>query len=231
MANPTIVVQRSAYTGFDEDQPQYKCCCGCMHVKTGAIIIGVLEILGALANIGGLIGQHVQGKSTGLQGSIYYGLVGAGITILVVILLFVGIAQESHPWVIPHLVFQIIGIIALIVGGIILIVLLAISGAELQNGKIAGIRFDYGTNDVIWDKNVIWGLLIFTIIMLLIIAIFEIWWFVVILKFYRYCRDKKYSTSSATVVQYGNQQYGNQQQISQPLYSQQYANQGYAKYP
>lgn len=211
MANPTFIVERSVYTGFEQDQPQYKCCCGCMHIRTGAMVIGVLEILSTLANIGGLIAQRAHGTSTGSQGIISYSL-AACVAILVVILLFVGIAKESHAWVIPHLVFQIIGIIVLIICGIVLIVLLASGGDKMVMAKFSGVKVNDGTKGI-------WSVLIFIIIiMFFVMAFFEIWWFIIILKFYRYCKDKKYYMSSSTGVQYENQEYGNRQQMTQPLY-------------
>lgn len=32
---------------FDEHDPRYKCCCQSIHVKTGAMIIGIVELVGA----------------------------------------------------------------------------------------------------------------------------------------------------------------------------------------
>lgn len=205
MTDPTTVVVQtpSAYTGFNEDHPQYHCCT-CVHVKTGAIIIGVLEILWSLTNIGGLLAQHEQKNYAGLDGSIYYGLGGSTIAILVAVLLFVGAVRESHIWVIPHLVVQVMGIIALFIGGIAAIVVAATGMKETAD---------------------IWGLLIFTAAILVLFAAFEIWWFKVILQFYRYCKHKKrYSSSMGNVIEYGNQQ---------PVVSHchQFSNPNYAKFP
>jgi len=202
-----VVMTKPVYSTVDDTNPRYRCCCGCMSVVTGAIIIGILEILGALSNIGGLIAQQVQGNTNGLQGSIYYGIVGAGITIILVVLLFVGIGKEHHAFVLPHLIFQIIGIILMIIGGIFLVITVLCVGIVVsQNGNdsyVAGFT---------------WGIILFAVIALFLAAIFEIWFFVVILKLYRYYKEKRLS-SFTSVAQYSYQQQQQQPLGPQPAYS------------
>jgi len=47
----TIVANTRMAMVFDESQPKYKCCCGCMSVRTGTAIIATLKMFGVLMAI------------------------------------------------------------------------------------------------------------------------------------------------------------------------------------
>lgn len=47
----TIVANTRMTMVFDESQPKYKCCCGCMSVRTGAAIIATLKMFGVMMAI------------------------------------------------------------------------------------------------------------------------------------------------------------------------------------
>uniref|UniRef100_A0A915JRG1 Uncharacterized protein n=1 Tax=Romanomermis culicivorax TaxID=13658 RepID=A0A915JRG1_ROMCU len=134
-----------------------------------------------------------------MQISVYRRLMGknpAIILIVVVILMFVGIFQEKHSLVLPHLIYQIIGIVCLVIMAVTFVVLLSI-------GFIA-VGSSQGQ-----DKGEALGVLGSVAVVLTVIfavyAAFELWWFFVILKLYKYLKAKnEVKISGSHVVQYAN---------------------------
>lgn len=176
------------YTGINDSDPKYRCCCNAMHVRVGAIIIGVLELLGAVSNLGGASSAAASGRSNfnGIQGGPYYGIGSAIVLVIVVTLLFIAIAKENAALVIPHLVVQILAIIGLIIFAICMIILFAIGSYHVSTSE-SGTHFTV--------------LVIVLVVVFIISAILEIWFFVVILKLYRYYKEKS-ATAYVPVVQF-----------------------------
>jgi len=127
------------------------------------------------------------------RGSLAGTVVGLVVGIIVVVLLFVGVCKENHRFLIPHLVFQIIGMILMAVG----IVLMALGLAAVTTvGVVAAADGGEG------GKAVGAGLLIVVIILCIIFGVaifFELWFFVVVLKCYRFFRDQREATYQAEV--------------------------------
>lgn len=194
-----MITATPIYTvGVDERDPRYQCCCGCMHVRTGAIIIGVIELICSVSSLLAVfvsIGQGA-GNRTGLPGTNIYGPITAIILIVVVIFMFVGIFQEKHTFVLPHLIYQIVGIVCLAIMAVTFVVLLSI-------GFIA-VGSSQGQ-----DKGEALGVLGSVAVVLTVIfavyAALELWWFFVVLKLYKYLKAKnEVKISGSHVVQYAN---------------------------
>ncbi|KHN84904.1 hypothetical protein Tcan_07560 [Toxocara canis] len=109
---------------FDESSDDYRCLCNCFHVKTGALLVGVAEIVMLVFFfVNSLLVFAAQDKSyhkaTGLSDSFVSGpfiasMIGIGISSLVVLLLFIGIARNCAVLLIPHIVVQVLIIIVLL---------------------------------------------------------------------------------------------------------------------
>ncbi|KAI3420936.1 hypothetical protein GPALN_014565 [Globodera pallida] len=126
---------------FDESSEQYRCLCGCFHVKTGAYVIASLELLLILMfflnSLLVLIQQRddldsSSGANTTLWGGARFvrtaftiECVSLALALASVLLLFVGLGLNSAPMLVPHLIVQCISLLCLflilIVGTIALI--------------------------------------------------------------------------------------------------------------
>lgn len=183
---------QSGYAG--ESDPKYKCCCNCMHVRVGAIVIGVLELLGAVSNIGVSFKTFGEGGHHKVPGEPYYQLVGAVILIIAVVVMFIGIKKENPTLLIPHMVVQVVGIISLAILGIVLICFLALGTTAVNQHE--------NIDEASAQATII--AFIFIVIALFVSALIEIWFFVVILKLYRYYQEKR-AASYIPAVQYNQQ--------------------------
>ncbi len=93
---------------FDENNPQYRFCCKKCHVKTGALIIGVLELIYAiLITINGVRSMLEDPKA---MGNIAQFLIALAI-LVVVVLMIIGVIKVKKNLIIPHLVWQILFIL------------------------------------------------------------------------------------------------------------------------
>lgn len=218
----SIITTRPVYQStFDSNHPTYKCCCGSIHVVTGGIIIGILEIFGCISSTIGLIVN----RATGVElGNIYAGFIGSLITLIVVALMFVGINKKQHQWIIPHLVLQTLGILGLLICAIQTIIisatLVASTPVHIQENDLIVTRFSH--DDARINGQVSTAIVIVLGILLIIAAVLEIWFLIVILKLCRFLRDQAwYLVRQPTqylqqhVVQTYPAQYG-QQQFAQP---------------
>jgi len=94
-----------------------QCCCGCT-LKTGTIILGVLNILGGLANLITGITTAVVGDTFDAETKQVFVGVGAvlavigGILLLVAICLVIGAIKENPALLVPWMVYVIIFMIA-----------------------------------------------------------------------------------------------------------------------
>ena len=105
-------------------------CCGCVDLRTGAIVIAILQILGAFGQIGeSRDWNNIIGMLLGI---------GAGACLLF------GAIQYNPTATLINLIFTIIGIVILIIGGILVLTVasVAVSTAtesrEEVDGAIAG---------------------------------------------------------------------------------------------
>uniref|UniRef100_A0A915KEM0 Lysosomal-associated transmembrane protein 4B n=1 Tax=Romanomermis culicivorax TaxID=13658 RepID=A0A915KEM0_ROMCU len=163
---------------FDESQSKYKCCCGCMHSRTGGIIIGILELIAVVVNFAVYASNYAQSESS--TGQFVVSLLATSIVAVIVVLLFFGIKKENHNYIIPHLVLQILGIVALAIVAIINIVAVCVSSTVVASSD----KNSQTTTAVLLT-------VIAVSIVVLLSAIFQIWFFVVILRLYHFYRDKK----------------------------------------
>lgn len=149
---------------FHTEDKRYKCCCRCCHSTTGCMIIGVVEILWALA---GLIFQI---STNQYRVNVASSAVPFVVTCLIVGLMLFGVKKEKPSLLIVHMIFQIIAIIGFVIAVILLI--------------IALIYFNW--DNLTWFER--WSLA--TLVVAILAAAFQIWFFVVVLSCYRYLKDK-----------------------------------------
>uniref|UniRef100_A0A914YCM5 Uncharacterized protein n=1 Tax=Panagrolaimus superbus TaxID=310955 RepID=A0A914YCM5_9BILA len=93
---------------FDANAPQYRCCCGCMHIRHGALTIAIIELIfSVLVLINYLASTHYAYTLIYLCSSI--------IQVPIAILLIIGVMLQNQYFLIPYLIYTIIQVILTIV--------------------------------------------------------------------------------------------------------------------
>jgi hypothetical protein len=97
---------------FDDNSQRYRLCC--CHVRTWALVIGILELISLVFQLIGNIVNYAMGNgrgSFGYGGNTLGALIGSIIFFIIflacVILLLVGLKKENHWMLIPHLILQV----------------------------------------------------------------------------------------------------------------------------
>lgn len=168
----------------NNDGARHRCCCDRVPIVPVAIFIGSFELFIAISNIVRLIVGHVQGLHvyrSGLLRALCANQWLEMITIIVVILLFVGIIQQCHIFVVPHLLFQTIGLILMVIGDLILIFIFCTGVLTTRN------------NEEKEENLILIGLILFVAVALFMFIIFSIWWYTVLLSLYSYLKVKQKS--------------------------------------
>lgn len=175
-----IVCNRPGQVYVDESNVKYKCCCGSTSVRTGAIIIGILDIFGILYNFY-WFATSAQMTATGMAG----GLVVNIALLLAVLLMFYGIKTEKAPFLLPYLGLQILRIVGSAILAVVLFILLA-------GGKFDHLSPDGDPRSDQVAKSMISGLAI----ILVVSVSFIIWFFLVVKVLYGFYKDKKAALES-----------------------------------
>jgi len=135
-SSSTIMDPYGGPNGFNENSKIYKCCCGCCHVRVGAIVIGVLELL-YLAyelplNIYLVMSNEPLPATGALTVAIVLHVMMPLAVLISIVLMFVAIGAQKHLLVIPHLVIQVIWMLFLL-----LAIILASLAVVLRKGIFA----------------------------------------------------------------------------------------------
>uniref|UniRef100_A0A914X7L2 DUF7027 domain-containing protein n=1 Tax=Plectus sambesii TaxID=2011161 RepID=A0A914X7L2_9BILA len=163
---------------FDAHDPRFKCCCGSIHVKTGALVVAILMAIALGLNlISNVVYYNNNNNGSGGFGS---SIAGALIGGVVCALLFYGIRLERAGFLMPYLILQGIGIVVLTIGAIICFV------GAVSNAKFARDFADewvYNNGDMNGRT-----VAIVAFISLLITVIIQVWFFWVVYKCYVFFR-------------------------------------------
>jgi hypothetical protein len=158
------------------------------------LVIGIIELVGLIIQFISGIGSYASGGA-GKTGSSYGltlsgvigGVIGFVIGLIVVILLLYGLNKIKPVFVIPHLVMQIIGIVLLIISAIGYFVMAGIAGS--------GSNEDFRRQET--NRGAVIGVLVGAGFVMLAIALVEVFFFWVILRAYRYLKDRKFADDAA----------------------------------
>jgi len=232
---PTTYVYAQPQHFPEEHSSRYRCCC-CCDVTTGAMTIGILQIIGcAIALIYSVV--------TFITFTVVYSafiIPSSIITIIFVVaqiiaasLMLYGISRKKHKYILPELIFEGIGLVCIVIGFIASIVIASMSDTFAK---------DLCNNDYsCWDNYNYYGyindydafkdaIIAFGIAMSIIFAIalaFYIWFFVVILRCYQYvkakCEWQHSHQPTGVTVQYAHPQPG------QVVYAQQQPGMAYTQ--
>lgn len=146
-----------------------RCCCEIMHVQTGSILIGVIEICAVLGQLAYLIAMSTEGVENKTE--LVYSLGGMIVALASVASMFYGISKQRSTFLVPHLSFQLLTIIVFMLAATFLLV-----------WSILELRQDEPKSPITFSL-VVAGIFY-------IMAVFEVWFFVVVLSCYRLIRDR-----------------------------------------
>ncbi|TMS36191.1 hypothetical protein L596_003422 [Steinernema carpocapsae] len=111
--NNSVVVDAVPKTiQFDESSDDYRCLCGCFHVKTGCLLVAGVELLLALFFLIHCLlvylQQNTQGNSNdGLPlASLIATLCGLGLGVFTLFLLGIGVVNHRPALLVPHMILQ-----------------------------------------------------------------------------------------------------------------------------
>jgi len=183
---------------FDDNSSRYRLCC--CHVRTWAMVIGVVELIGIIIQLisgivsyakAGRVNLHAPGMSTfsnfagqtlgGMIGGIVFFVIG----VIAVILLIYALRKEKHLFVIPHLIMQILAIIGAIVMAIFFFIAVGQRRRMAANQK---------------ENNALMGVTIGGGIGLLFTALAECFFLYAIYRCYQYLKEKNLANEAASYV-------------------------------
>jgi len=188
---------------FNPDSSAYKTCC--CHVRTCTLVIGILELIAIVAQfLINVISNAIDARAdtgTVVGVSIALAVIMFLAGLVVVILLFVGLRKQNEKFLIPHLVFQ---VIAMVIVGIYIVffVIAMIAGSVVVATSKSSVTHDDDNNGVRVhvtgqeESTAVTGsaILIIGTIGIIVCALaiaLEIWFFVVVLRCYRFFRDQR----------------------------------------
>ncbi|KAH7668123.1 Protein C05E11.3 a [Aphelenchoides avenae] len=206
-------------TGASEPGADH-CCCRLLHVKTAALLIALLELLGILYQTFSASWSYAK---TGDQHAFAFSLTlfSFALAFVAVVLLIVGIKKRSPYFLIPHILMQ----FAIIVSSTLLslyITLLLIGGTSVKVDAIFyedSPRGEFGlaqsfrhepirATAVVGAMNT---LLLTLLLMSLVVIAFQVWFFVVVRRCYQHLQRLSLEkpalngTSTSTVTQENNE--------------------------
>jgi len=119
-AGPAVLnnPENPSLSAAPKDRRQYTCLCGFMHLRTAALLIGVVEAICVLIALISVIVRYSQG--TAPVGSLVVVLISAVIAAMALACLFLAIRRQQPPLLLPHIAIQILATIALLILAIIL---------------------------------------------------------------------------------------------------------------
>lgn len=181
------------YVISDAD-PKYRCCCNHIHVRIGAIVIGIFELFGCLF----VMAMHAFGKHENSLGGLSIVMVNSILNIIAVILMFMGIYKRKSILILPHLVLQVIDTICFLIWS-------GFSTAEMVQDRASRNSTTYPELDpqyydletiqrirrISEEENTrsMWTVISLGVVFILVAVVLQIWFFVVILKLYLYYRE------------------------------------------
>lgn len=203
---------------FDPEEGRYHCCCGCCHVTVGVQLIAALELVLLIFQFvsicvvyaqiterlyGGNFSSKYQDDSDLMlqfyrifeqnpDVSLAAGICSAVVGITVVVLMVVGVRKDKPKYLVPHLVCQILAILALLAAGGVVI-----HGVVTVPDRIGTV-----------DKNVQWTALVvlLTFLALFLVAVCIVVYFTfVVWKGYTFLKARQeYETAAAAYAYYYN---------------------------
>ncbi|KAE9552700.1 hypothetical protein FO519_004106 [Halicephalobus sp. NKZ332] len=187
---------------FDHYSPEFRCCCGSVHVKQGTQIIGVLQLVLAIFSCVALLFATELDPVWG-----FLEIASLLVEVAVLILLFIGLRKEDSRYLLPYLVYE--GIWILISIMVTILSFFAFLNPQSDIGHIIrGQLVEIAVLDKKgeeMDNSLIRLSALFTILSFIIGAIVSIWWIYVVSKCYNYFkRLAEYREKTDVTVKYSS---------------------------
>jgi len=172
---------------FDEHAPRYMCCCGCIHAKTGTLIIAILAVIGLIFHVPYSLSMGY--NATNLASSII-SLFISGVAVACV---FYALYVKRASFLIPYMVLQILGILVFV--GLIVLCIFALTGAAFPQSIF---RQSLGQHANGIDMKTLAAVLIVAFVIDILLLL---WFFWVVYKCFIFFRDRaNYAINNTTGV-------------------------------
>uniref|UniRef100_A0A915HNZ6 MARVEL domain-containing protein n=1 Tax=Romanomermis culicivorax TaxID=13658 RepID=A0A915HNZ6_ROMCU len=172
----------------NENDPRYKCCCGCMYVRNGAMLLAIVELVFSVLGVLGALGDGGGRKRIGTSSVSF---INCAVTIVVSALMIYGIKKTKRYFLVPHVIYQLIFIVACMVGAIFFAIS-SIGSGSTSNG--------HGSSSEEYSSLVC----AIAAVLCLVMVVLNCWFFVVVWATFRYLRDKETAKMQGTaMIQYG----------------------------
>uniref|UniRef100_A0A914VRT7 Uncharacterized protein n=1 Tax=Plectus sambesii TaxID=2011161 RepID=A0A914VRT7_9BILA len=135
----SAAAEMSGSACFEENSIKHRCCCRCCHVRVGAIVIGVLEMLYMIFQLVNTIVLYWR-AGDGHTLSFVITVVGIALGIAAIVLLFIGVITIKPLFLIPHLLMQALA-------ALVLLALTLLCGVCLLTGSSIVLRIINATDD------------------------------------------------------------------------------------
>lgn len=171
---------------FNPRDPKYTCCCKTYSVRNGAYTIAILHIMAAISGfiLGCTMAQNLTLLSFTIPSSIIVCFVGG--------LMLFGIHAHAPQLLLPFLLLE----IALVLLSGIFFIFSAINLSK----AVEGARVDQQSENKSSSDNVSIGAAVLYVFLTLGIMTIEAWFFLVVLKAFRYLRDFKRAERLSVIV-------------------------------
>lgn len=167
---------------FDPNSSRYRCWLGgCCRITTCVKIIGILELIGVTIDLIGTIVTYSQSPTSGRRSDLIIGIVTFLVAVVIIGMLFYGMAKQKAIYLLPHLIMQIIGLVLLAVG----VILFGLSASAAAAGAAANYKY----TEEHYDATTV-AVCVVILVLLLLVFLLEILFFINVLRCYRYLKEK-----------------------------------------
>lgn len=166
---------------------RYRCCCSCMHLKTGAFIIGLADIFSISAAFGRGVYLYLTIKDNPMATSWFVvstlmAVLGAFATLT----MFYGVWKEKYLYTLPKLVVNVFTIILLSVSTIGLVYLVFENSnflIDLLAEHVTSSDYEYARFAVKVGGTVL-------VVVCLCLAVLESWFFIILYRSFKYLKQR-----------------------------------------